>query len=73
MYTVYIYAKKDVGVVWHLLYTSKILLRVLEVNQLIYIHVYCIYIRNESCWPGWTLILYFKNTVDNSGTKPFDI
>ena len=22
---------------------------------------------------GWTLILCFKNTVDNSGTKPFDI
>ena len=73
MYTVYIYAIKAVGVVWHLLHTSKILLRVLELNHLIYKHVYCIYIRNDSCWWGWILILYFKNTVDNSGTKPFDI
>ena len=64
---------KAVGVVIHLFYTSKILLIVLELNHLIYKHVYFIYIRNESCWCGKTLILYFKNTVDSSGTKPFDI
>ena len=39
---------KAVGVVRHILYTSKILLIILEQNHLIYIHVYCIYILNES-------------------------
>ena len=39
---------KAVGVVRHILYTSKILLIVLELNHLIYIHVYCIYILIES-------------------------
>ena len=34
---------KAVGVVRHLFYTSKILLIVLELNHLIYKHVYCIY------------------------------
>ena len=33
-----------VGVVRHLLYTSKILLIFLELNHLVYKHVYCIYI-----------------------------
>ena len=57
---------KAVGVVRHLFYTSKILLIVLELNHLIYKHVYCIYIPSESYWCGKTLILYFKNTVDIS-------
>ena len=39
---------KAVGVVRHIFYPSKILLIVLEQNHLIYIHVYCIYILNES-------------------------
>ena len=39
----YIYAVKAVGVVRHLFYTSKIQLIVLELNHLIYKHVYCIY------------------------------
>ena len=84
---------KAVGVVRHLFYTSKIKLIVLELNHLIYKHVYCIYsmkalgvvrlsfknivdilyFKNGSCWCGLTLILYFKNGVDSSGTKPFDI
>ena len=64
---------KALGVVRHIFYPSKILLVVLEQNHLIYIHVYCIYIGNGSCWCGLTLILYFKNGVDSFGTKPFDI
>ena len=43
---------KAVGVVRHLFYTSKILLIHLELNHLIYKHVYYIYIRSESCWCG---------------------
>ena len=34
---------KAVGVVRHLLYTSKIKLIVMELTHLIYKHVYCIY------------------------------
>ena len=34
-----------VGVVRHLLYSSKILLIVLDLKQLIYKNVYCIYTR----------------------------
>ena len=43
---------KAFGVVRHLFYTSEIQLIVLEQNHLIYKHVYCIYIRSESCWCG---------------------
>ena len=35
--------------------------------------MHTVYIRNESVWCGYTLTLYFRNTVDSSGTKPFDI
>ena len=35
--------------------------------------MYTVYIRSESSCCGWTLILFFKNTVDNSGNKQFDI
>ena len=35
--------------------------------------MYTVYIRSKTSWYGYTLILYFKNTVDISGTKPFDI
>ena len=38
---------KAVSVVRHLFYTSKIILIVLELNHLIYKHVYCIYIYAE--------------------------
>ena len=41
-----------VGVVRHLLYTSKILLIVPELNHLVYNHAYYIYIRNEISWCG---------------------
>ena len=39
----YIYAMEADVVVRHLFYTSKIMLIVLELNHLIYKHVYCIY------------------------------
>ena len=45
MYTIY-YAMKAVSVVRHLFYTSKILLIHLELNHLIYKHVY-IYIYTQ--------------------------
>ena len=38
---------KAVGVVRHLFYTSKIMLIVLELNHLIYKHVYCIYTQRK--------------------------
>ena len=43
---------KAVGGDRHLFCSSKILLIVLELNHLIYKPVYCIHIRNESCWCG---------------------
>ena len=44
MYTVYIRSEMiAVDVVRHLFYTSEMQLIVLEVNHLIYKHVYCIY------------------------------
>ena len=42
---------KAVDVFRHLFYTSKIMLIVLELNHLIYKHVYFI-LRSESCWCG---------------------
>ena len=41
---------KAVVVVSQLFYSSKILLIFLELNNLNYKHVHCIYIRNERCW-----------------------
>ena len=35
--------------------------------------MYTVYIRSESSCCGWTLILFFENIVESSGTKPFDI
>ena len=41
---------KAFGVVRHLFYTSKIMLIVLELNHLIYKHVYCIYTMKAVVW-----------------------
>ena len=35
--------------------------------------MYTVYIRKKRCWCGLALIIYFKNTVESSGSKPFDI